>query len=640
HLQAVKRIFRKSTTGGCQFFGSGLISWQYKKQTIVATSTTEAEYIGCDCSGDYLGFILFFRMKIEGYKCTGRQQLSTVRHKVSTVGISKPVVITEASIRSDVLFNDVDGIDCLSNEAIFENLALMGYEGDLTKLTFQKDLFSPQWKFLIHTIIHCLSSKKHDTSQDPRVNLKGTSGSGGDQVKLPHNSPLSGGHTSNRAEGSLNLKELSALCTNLSYRVLALETIIQKLEKRCKPRISHHKAWLKSVSLLSKKKKLSKRESVSKQRRKNVKSGLTKDDSAELDAGLDKDMEYINTEEAINKERKSTVDTARPDVSTARQELSTVGPTTPPTTTKIFDDEEMTLVDTLIKLKDDKAKGVAFKDSEDTDRPARSILTLKPFLTIDPKDKGKEYFKRRKKQLAEERVVAIKNKPPTKTQLRWLMMTYLKNIDFIPIGSEEDERRIRDMNKKAEEESSDKGVDNIKKRKVGSRMKRMSKRQKTDVDLKEEEKLKTFLKIDPDEEVIIDYEILDKRFPIINWESKFYHYDRHGVEGVYYRIFKSDGSSRWIKTFSEMVTRFDRLDLVELYNLVMQRFETTTPEEDGTEIHMPAERRYPLTTKTLERMLSLRLIAESASDAAYDLLRFIQKKIDESGGYNRGEKDL
>nr|GEW95007.1 putative Gag-Pol polyprotein [Tanacetum cinerariifolium] len=37
------------------------------------------------------------------------------------------------------------------------------------------------------------------------------------------------------------------------------------------------------------------------------------------------------------------------------------------------------------------------------------------------------------------------------------------------------------------------------------------------------------------------------------------------------------------------------------------------------------ERRYPLTTRTLERMRSLRLIVESASDAAYDLLRFIQK---------------
>nr|GEW04719.1 hypothetical protein [Tanacetum cinerariifolium] len=80
HLHAVKRIFRylkghpklglwypkespfdlvayldsdyggatqdhKSTTGGCQFLGRRLISWQCKKQTIVATSTTKAEYV-------------------------------------------------------------------------------------------------------------------------------------------------------------------------------------------------------------------------------------------------------------------------------------------------------------------------------------------------------------------------------------------------------------------------------------------------------------------------------------------------------------------------------------------------------------------------------------------------------------------
>ncbi|GKA39712.1 putative ribonuclease H-like domain-containing protein [Tanacetum coccineum] len=36
---------RKSTTGGCQFLGCRLISWQCKKQTVVANSTTEAEYI-------------------------------------------------------------------------------------------------------------------------------------------------------------------------------------------------------------------------------------------------------------------------------------------------------------------------------------------------------------------------------------------------------------------------------------------------------------------------------------------------------------------------------------------------------------------------------------------------------------------
>ncbi|GJV86072.1 ribonuclease H-like domain-containing protein [Tanacetum coccineum] len=36
---------RKSTTGGCQFLRQRLISWQCKKQTIVATSTPEAEYV-------------------------------------------------------------------------------------------------------------------------------------------------------------------------------------------------------------------------------------------------------------------------------------------------------------------------------------------------------------------------------------------------------------------------------------------------------------------------------------------------------------------------------------------------------------------------------------------------------------------
>nr|GFD13712.1 putative ribonuclease H-like domain-containing protein [Tanacetum cinerariifolium] len=36
---------RKSTTGGSQFLGRRLISWQCKKQTIVATSTTEAKYV-------------------------------------------------------------------------------------------------------------------------------------------------------------------------------------------------------------------------------------------------------------------------------------------------------------------------------------------------------------------------------------------------------------------------------------------------------------------------------------------------------------------------------------------------------------------------------------------------------------------
>ncbi|GJU63780.1 putative ribonuclease H-like domain-containing protein [Tanacetum coccineum] len=46
---------RKSTTGGCQFLGSRLISLQCKKQTIVASSTTEAEYVAAtNCCGQVL----------------------------------------------------------------------------------------------------------------------------------------------------------------------------------------------------------------------------------------------------------------------------------------------------------------------------------------------------------------------------------------------------------------------------------------------------------------------------------------------------------------------------------------------------------------------------------------------------------
>ncbi|GKC47275.1 hypothetical protein Tco_1064997 [Tanacetum coccineum] len=85
-----------------------------------------------------------------------------------------------------------------------------------------------------------------------------------------------------------------------------------------------------------------------------------------------------------------------------------------------------------------------------------------------------------------------------------------------------------------------------------------------------------------------------------------------------------------------MVKLFDRMDLVEIHSLVMKRFVTTTLEvyvlrlEDGTKINMLAERRYPLTKDTLERMLDLILTIIFDDDAAFDLLRFIEKQIEGS----------
>nr|GEU53606.1 hypothetical protein [Tanacetum cinerariifolium] len=72
----------------------------------------------------------------------------------------KKVIITEATIRDALRLDDAESIDCLPNEEIFIELSRMGYEKPSTKLTFYKAFFSPQWKFLIHTILQCLSAKR------------------------------------------------------------------------------------------------------------------------------------------------------------------------------------------------------------------------------------------------------------------------------------------------------------------------------------------------------------------------------------------------------------------------------------------------------------------------------------------------
>ncbi|GJW23469.1 hypothetical protein Tco_0034091 [Tanacetum coccineum] len=71
---------------------------------------------------------------------------------------SKAYTITEASVRSSLQLADATGITNLPDAEIHEGLATMGYVSDGT-LTFWKKHFTPQWKFLIHTILHCISPK-------------------------------------------------------------------------------------------------------------------------------------------------------------------------------------------------------------------------------------------------------------------------------------------------------------------------------------------------------------------------------------------------------------------------------------------------------------------------------------------------
>ncbi|GJV94179.1 putative ribonuclease H-like domain-containing protein [Tanacetum coccineum] len=69
---------RKSTTGGCQFLGNRLISWQCKKQTVVATSTTEAEYVAAaSCCGQHQ-LQEHNGMKNKGHRLQGLKKLLAV----------------------------------------------------------------------------------------------------------------------------------------------------------------------------------------------------------------------------------------------------------------------------------------------------------------------------------------------------------------------------------------------------------------------------------------------------------------------------------------------------------------------------------------------------------------------------------
>ncbi|GJS28862.1 kinase-like domain, phloem protein 2-like protein [Tanacetum coccineum] len=142
---------KKSTIGSCQFLSHRLISWQCKKQTIVATSTTNAEYVAAaNCYGQSS---FHFALTVSPIVSTSFvEQFWTTAKSITVNNISyidaivagKLVTILEASIRGDLLFDDAHGINTLNKQAIFDTIQLMGYEGDLNSLTFNKALFSPQ----------------------------------------------------------------------------------------------------------------------------------------------------------------------------------------------------------------------------------------------------------------------------------------------------------------------------------------------------------------------------------------------------------------------------------------------------------------------------------------------------------------
>ncbi|GJS64387.1 hypothetical protein Tco_0678951 [Tanacetum coccineum] len=175
-----------------------------------------------------------------------------------------------------------------------------------------------------------------------------------------------------------------------------------------------------------------------------------------------------------------------------------------------------------------------------------------------------------------QRAAEIRSRPPTKTQLRNLMMTYLKNMggykhsqlkgktyeeiqglyereqkfihDFVPIDSEKEEK------KSMEPESEGK------------------KKEEAAEYEKEKEKLMLSLKIIYGNDNEVNYEPLSKRFPIMILEYKLLR-NVDAKDMFVYKLTRADGSSSYHRDMQAFLIRLDRQDLNDLYRLVQERFQ-------------------------------------------------------------------
>nr|GEV64375.1 uncharacterized mitochondrial protein AtMg00810-like [Tanacetum cinerariifolium] len=187
----------RSMIGSLMYLTSSRPDIMFTKQIVVATSSTEAEYVAA-ASGcaqvlwmqnqllDYgnsplLGVntprsdedrlklmeLMVFLMKKGvcdefGFNAAHLLKflLSGDVTRLQALVDKKRIVNTEEVVHEILQLNDAEGVICLSNEDIFAGLARIGYEKPSTKLTFYKAFFSTQWKFFIHTILHSLSAKR------------------------------------------------------------------------------------------------------------------------------------------------------------------------------------------------------------------------------------------------------------------------------------------------------------------------------------------------------------------------------------------------------------------------------------------------------------------------------------------------
>ncbi|GJT51347.1 ribonuclease H-like domain-containing protein [Tanacetum coccineum] len=411
--------------------------------------------------------------------------------------------------------------------------------------------------------------------------------------------PLLRVNTLRRGNGRMKLNEFMEICTKLSDKVLALENIktAQDLE------IINLK---KRVKKLEKKKKA--RTPQLKRRSFKVRIKSSADKSLETWGRYDHDID---------------VTTASTPITTAGVSVSTAEPSTPPTTTILIEDEDLTIAQTLMKMKSEKSKEKAKEKGTmmeaDYELAQRLQAEEQGELTIEERSRlFVELMDKRKKHFAKLRAKKIRRKPPTKAQKRNQMSTYLRNMagykhtqlknksfEEIQMLFEKEMKRVNTF------VPMDSAVVEGCRKKVESSRKEIVSKKRAGGELDKESVKRQKLKDDTEKaELQLCLEIVPKDDEAIN-------------------IIRAYGSEKYYKIFSAMLNDFDRQDVLDLYRLVKERFETASPEgydrllwgdlitlfdpihvllmDTRITIHMMVEKKYPLTPEMLSRMLSGKL---------------------------------
>ncbi|GJS11445.1 hypothetical protein Tco_0368241 [Tanacetum coccineum] len=192
---------------------------------------------------------------------------------------------------------------------------------------------------------------------------------------------------------------------------------------------------------------------------------------------------------------------------------------------------------------------------------------------------------------------------------------------------------------KEEVQEEDKDEERTTKRKLGIRKKMKSRKRRyiqyisEDDSDKENDELRLHLTIAPDEEKEVDYEILDRKYPIKEWKTeclgtKPQSNQAEDIEELNLNVvIRSNGQKRYFSTLVTVLSIFDGETNAcnNWYGKIPKMRIHTLVTNTGLVIHMLVEKKYPLRKEVLMQMLKLKLKSEEENTMELELIKFVKK---------------